>query len=450
MSSIRTGPTADEKEEYNQAMHKHRTKRRYHGGGYNIYKPKGLIRQVPRWPEHMLAKRPDKGKSSRIVKAFVHSPKRKVALHNPYNSTANNDGAPPDHIASTLARIKKSTVLSPRRRYYNKLDRNPTGSTVDSDLPNLTANTATWGQQTRAKLERGKSLHKTMQGSQAIKNAYESNNSQHNIDNDGKFTIDPRTMYLLSNYLAFDKFDQHERTEIINELLGKWLGEEYRNINNGTSMLWDSIRSYCESTYMLDRITSRRKTPNALSAAACCELLGIISRKEQRYGRILRIIKDGIYDSIYVEKEGSNVPFFHRKTWFTEAKVTKEALRRTRRHMKEMQIHDNNNNNNNNNNVINSMDRQNNKQSYLKHIVQHALPSELAREINSMGQDYVLVLMNELKSLQTQKIDEELNDFVYGQKSDAMETNIKNQVEYYSDYSEAGSEEPNIAIRNWN
>ena len=76
------------------------------------------------------------------------------------------------------------------------------------------------------------------------------------------------------------------------------------------------------------------------------------------------------------------------------------------------------------------MDRQNNKQSYLKHIVQHALPSELAREINSMGQDYVLVLMNELKSLQTQK--------------------IENQVEYYSDYSEAGSEEPNIAIRNWN
>ena len=50
MSSIRTGPTADEKEEYNQAMHKHRTKLRYHGGGYNIYKPKGLIRQVPRWP----------------------------------------------------------------------------------------------------------------------------------------------------------------------------------------------------------------------------------------------------------------------------------------------------------------------------------------------------------------------------------------------------------------
>ena len=286
-------------------------------------------------------------------------------MHN-HNSTANNDGAPPDHIASTLARIKINRIIP--KKALQKLDRNRTGSTVDGDLPNLTANTATRGQHTRAKLKE-ESLHKH-KGSQAIKSAYESNNSQHNIDSGGKFTIDPRTMYLLSNYLAFDKFDQHERTAI-NELLGKWLGEEYRNINNETSMLWDSIRSYCESTYMLDRITSRRKTPNALSAAACCELLGIISRKEQRYGRILRIIKDGIYDSIYVEKEGSNVPFFHRKTWFTEAKVTKEALRRTRRHMKEMQIDDNNNNNNNN--VINSMDRQNNKQSYLKHIVQHAL-----------------------------------------------------------------------------
>lgn len=183
----------------------------------------------------------------------------------------------------------------------------------------------------------------------------------------------------------------------MNELLGKWLVEEYDHINYGTTMLWDSVRSYCESTYMLDRITSRRKTPNALSAAVCCEMLDIISRKEQRYGRILRVIKEGIYDSIYIDRKEKNIPFFHRKAWFSQVKVAENALRKTRRHMKEAEVR---RSCNKKHKVQNNYDIPTNES--LKSIVQRSLPLELAREINSMGQEYVLSLINDLTILQRQ------------------------------------------------
>jgi hypothetical protein len=235
--------------------------------------------------------------------------------------------------------------------------------------------------------ERSKRLHKSMKGTQAISEAYTKNIEKKRQ----KFSIDPRTMYLLSNYLAFDKIDQHERNDIVNELLGKWLTEDYETENKDSPLLWESIRSFCESTYILDRITSRRRNPNSLSAAACCDILDIISRKEQRYGRLLRLIRDGIYDSIYVEKEDRSVPFFHRTTWFNHARATESSLRRLRLDLKELK-RKLNSSADTNIHQVNSLS--------LRETIERTLPQELAREINAIGPQYTLALMNNLRLLQ--------------------------------------------------
>ena len=148
---------------------------------------------------------------------------------------------------------------------------------------------------------------------------------------------------------------------------------------------------FCESTYILDRITSRRRNPNSLSAAACCDILDIISRKEQRYGRLLRLIRDGIYDSIYVEKEDRSVPFFHRTTWFNHARATESSLRRLRLDLKELK-RKLNSSADTNIHQVNSLS--------LRETIERTLPQELAREINAIGPQYTLALMNNLRLLQ--------------------------------------------------
>ncbi len=368
----------DAKEAYEEAMSRHRTKLRYAGAGVNLYKPKPLPKEIPQWPAEALARRPDKGNKSRIARAFAHSPKRKIVLHNHY-SDFKKDSKAQDHIRLTLARLRKSTTLSSRRHRkedgYQRVAK-------DADVLDLS--------KTHGKMgvgERSKRLHKSMKGTQAISEAYTKNKEKKRQ----KFSIDPRTMYLLSNYLAFDKIDQHERNDIVNELLGKWLTEDYETENKDSPLLWESIRSFCESTYILDRITSRRRNPNSLSAAACCDILDIISRKEQRYGRLLRLIKDGIYDSIYMEKEDRGVPFFHRTTWFSHARATESSLRRLRLDLKELKMNLSSSAENNIH-LANSFS--------LREIIERTLPQELAREINAIGPQYTLALMNHLRLLQ--------------------------------------------------
>lgn len=371
-----TSPAA--KKAYEEAMSRHRTKLRYAGAGANLYKPKPLPKEIPQWPAETLAKRPDKGNNSRITRAFVHSPKRKVVLHNPYSDTKRGSKAQ-DHIALTLARLKKSTRLSSRRLRKGHGNQR---AARDADILDLS--------QTHGHLgaaERSKRLHKSMKGTQAISEAYTKNKEK----NRQNFSVDPRTMYLLSNYLAFDKIDQHERNDIVNELLGKWLTEDYETENKDSPLLWDSIRSFCESTYILDRITSRRRNPNSLSAAACCDILDIISRKEQRYGRLLRLIRDGIYDSIYMEKEDRGVPFFHRTTWFNHARATESSLRKIRLDLEELR-RELNSSAGENIHPVNSLS--------LRETIERALPQEVAREINAIGPQYTLALMNHLRLLQ--------------------------------------------------
>ena len=220
----------DAKEAYEEAMSRHRTKLRYAGAGVNLYKPKPLPKEIPQWPAEALARRPDKGNKSRIARAFAHSPKRKIVLHNHY-SDFKKDSKAQDHIRLTLARLRKSTTLSSRRHRkgggYQRVAK-------DADVLDLS--------QTHGKMgfgERSKRLHKSMKGTQAISEAYTKNKEKKRQ----KFSIDPRTMYLLSNYLAFDKIDQG-RNDIVNELLGKWLTEDYETENKDSPLLWESIRSF--------------------------------------------------------------------------------------------------------------------------------------------------------------------------------------------------------------
>ena len=147
---------------------------------------------------------------------------------------------------------------------------------------------------------------------------------------------------------------------------------------------------FCESTYILDRITSRRRNPNSLSAAACCDILDIISRKEQRYGRLLRLIRT-VYTTPFTWKKRISVPFFHRTTWFNHARATESSLRRLRLDLKELK-RNLSSSAENNIHLANSFS--------LREIIERTLPQELAREINAIGPQYTLALMNHLRLLQ--------------------------------------------------
>ena len=59
------------------------------------------------------------------------------------------------------------------------------------------------------------------------------------------------------------------------------------------------VRSYCESSYLLDRITSKRSLPNALSTALCCDILATMSRQQSRHRRVLNVVRDGLISAIY-------------------------------------------------------------------------------------------------------------------------------------------------------
>ena len=330
-------------------------KLRYKGGGAKLYRPKQPPKEVPIWPDKVLARRPDKGTTTRIVRAYPHSPKRKAMLKNPYGINKE-----PEQVSQTLERLKKAGVA--RRK-----DLQQTAKLAET--------------RRGTKPEQGESkLIKTIKGSQII--THQNTSRSPAMSRSFKASTNPHNMYLLTNYLAFDKIDEHERSEIMEDLIDKWLSETYE-LDKGSDALWHYVRTYCESSCMLDRITTHKNSPNPLSAAACCEILDALSRKELRYGRIFRLIKGGIYDAIYVDGS-SKKPYFHRKTWFTRAQAAEKALRHTRVRNIEADLKE---------------DSSSPKKGINNGLGKY-LPDELAREIYTMGPEYTTTVLQNLTQMQ--------------------------------------------------
>ena len=107
---------------------------------------------------------------------------------------------------------------------------------------------------------------------------------------------DNLTFFALQQYLAFDEFSPEEREGVLSDVLHRWMSNAY---DRGQAELWKIVRSYCESSYLLDRITSKRSLPNALSTALCCDILATVSRQQSRHKRVLNVVRDGLISAIY-------------------------------------------------------------------------------------------------------------------------------------------------------
>ena len=124
-------------------------------------------------------------------------------------------------------------------------------------------------------------------------------------------------LYLLTNYLAFDKFTADERTDILGELLSKWMDAPYSD--DAEKEIWGQVELLCESTFMLDRITSENVQPSMLSCVISCELLEILSRKDTKYKRVINVVKECFYRSLFVGYSNKKA-FFDMVPWFEHAK----------------------------------------------------------------------------------------------------------------------------------
>ncbi len=330
-------------------------KLRYKGGGSTLYRPKQPPKASPIWPNRILARRPDKGNRSRIIRVYPHSPKRKTVLKNPYGIHQEQ----PEELSATLERLKKAGVVRRKELQQTSL---------------------------LAETRRGKeaqtnetALIKTLKGSQLINRQGEGLPSP-TARQPFSGTANPNDMYLLTNFLAFDKIDEHERSEIMGDFLDKWLSETYE-LDQGSDALWHYVRTYCESSCMLDRITTHKNSPNPLSAAACCEILDVLSKKELRYARIFRLLKSGIHDAIYVSGR-SERPYFHREAWFTRAQMAEKALRKTRMDRMEADM------------------KGGIKRVSMKSMLGKYLPEELAAGVFGMGPEYTTAVIQNLTAMQ--------------------------------------------------
>ena len=127
-----------------------------------------------------------------------------------------------------------------------------------------------------------------------------------------------KQLYLLTNFLAFDKFTNDERSDILQEMVGKWLDSPYDEDEQLQSM-WKQVEMYCESSFYLKRLTSDVLHPNLLSCAVCCELLEVVSKKDTIYRRILNVIKNGVFKSLYANYSDRK-SFLDMEPWFEIAK----------------------------------------------------------------------------------------------------------------------------------
>eukprot|EP00948_MAST-09A_sp_MAST-9A-sp1_P001026 g1026.t1 len=131
-----------------------------------------------------------------------------------------------------------------------------------------------------------------------------------------------KAMFLLTNYLAFDKFNQSEQKDVLEKLLHTWMTDDEGSLAKGP--LWSRIHRYCESTYLMDNLFSTCRFPNALSTALCCDILKIIAQQETPYKRLLNIVKTGILSSCYSDFEsGYSGSLFDLKTWSSQSEYLK-------------------------------------------------------------------------------------------------------------------------------
>jgi hypothetical protein len=142
--------------------------------------------------------------------------------------------------------------------------------------------------------------------------------------------LGPKQLYLLNQFLGFDKFTGREREDLVDLMVDRWLtdpfvGDQYRQ----------HIELYCESSYTMNRTTSRVEFPNRLNTAVCCDLLTLLARKDSKYRRALKLIKSGIFASIfadYKEADEDGRTFLEMTPFYTKvARKSRRAKKRGRR-----------------------------------------------------------------------------------------------------------------------
>ena len=92
-----------------------------------------------------------------------------------------------------------------------------------------------------------------------------------------------KQLYLLTQYMAFDKFSGREKEDLLEIMVHDWLR------GNQNDDIWEQVAMYCESSFMLDRVTTAIKFPNRLSTAICCDILNVLSKRETKYKSDRRI-----------------------------------------------------------------------------------------------------------------------------------------------------------------
>ena len=145
-------------------------------------------------------------------------------------------------------------------------------------------------------------------------------------DDTNESSLDAKQLYLLNQFLGFDKFTGREREDLVDLMVDRWLtdpfvGDEYRQ----------HIELYCESSYSMTRGTSKVEFPNRLNTAVCCDLLTLIARKDSKYRRALKLIKSGIFASIfsdYKEADEDGRTFLEMMPFYTKVSHNKKQARK--------------------------------------------------------------------------------------------------------------------------
>ena len=159
---------------------------------------------------------------------------------------------------------------------------------------------------------------------QSMNSNHEYNNTNNTSSyNMKKSSLGPKQLYLLNQFMGFDRFTGMEREDLVDLMVDRWMtdpyvGDEYRQ----------HVELYCESSFSIDRRSSKREFPNRLNTAVCCDMLQMIARKESKYRRALKLVKAGIFASIfsdYREADEDGRTFLEMTPYYT---VAKDAERR--------------------------------------------------------------------------------------------------------------------------
>ena len=141
-----------------------------------------------------------------------------------------------------------------------------------------------------------------------------------------KSSLGPKQLFLLNQFMGFDKFTGMEREDLVDLMVNEWMtdpyvGDDYRQ----------HVELYCESSFAIDRRTSEREFPNRLNTAVCCDMLQMIARKDTKYRRALKLVKAGIFASIfsdYQEADESGRTFLEMTPFYTVAKRKHADIRK--------------------------------------------------------------------------------------------------------------------------